>query len=556
MYSEEKKCAVYVIGHRNPDTDSVVSAAAYMTLKRSLGMAECQAARAGKINPQTEYIFNRFKVPVPEYIPDLIPKVGYYISEDTQTVDENTSLWAAVAKMEESNSKVLPVVDSAGKYHSLLHYNAFAQNILKILNPEKEASILTSISLLRQTLNAQPIVAGDSDELFRCSILVAAAQFETFKQYLHIQPPENTVVITGDRSDIQEYCIENNVRALVISTGSVIEKRLREKAEKRNIPVLISPYDTSSTALLIVYSTPVSTMADTTVKTVRPTDTVRKIRPLIAASPSRCLPVADDSDRIIGILSESDLLREPNIGVILVDHNEITQSVEGVENYTIFEVIDHHRLGNFSTRNPITFINKPVGATSTIITTMFRESRVPIPRDIASILLAGILSDTLALQSTTTTEADREMAEFLSNITNLDIDKLWADILSAASNIGSRSAAELIHQDMKDYTESGFIFSVSQIEVETPYQLVARKEEFLAELEIDRRSRKELFCALMVTDITELTSLLLVSADKPFSHVISFPRQEDSVYILRDIVSRKKQLIPLLSELVGKFADE
>jgi manganese-dependent inorganic pyrophosphatase len=481
--------------------------------------------------------------------------VGYYISGDIQTVNENTSLWAAVAKMEENNSKVLPVVDGEGKYHSLLHYNAFAQNILKILNPEKEASISTSISLIRETLNAQPIVAGDGDELFRCSILVAAAQFETFKQYFQLQPPENTVVITGDRSDIQEYCIEHNVRALVISTGSVLEKRLRDKAEAHNVPVLVSPYDTSSTALLIVYSTPVSTMADAAVKPVRPTDTVRKIRPLLAASPSRCLPVADEGGRIVGILSESDLLREPNIGVILVDHNEITQSVEGVENYTIFEVIDHHRLGNLSTRTPITFINKPVGATSTIVTTVFRENRVPIPRDISSLLLAGILSDTLILQSATTTNTDREMAEYLSNITNLDIEKLGADILSAASNIEGRSASELIHQDMKDYTESGFTFSVSQIEVENPYDLVARKDDFLAELDTVRRSRKELFCAMMVTDITKLTSLLLVSAEPPFSHVISFPRQEDSVYILREIVSRKKQLIPLLSELVEKFAE-
>ncbi len=554
MQTQEPAKTVYVIGHRNPDTDSVVSAAAYAYLKRALGMTECRAARAGKINPQTEYIFNRFKVPVPEYIPDLIPKVGYYINETCESVEANTSLWSAVAKMEECNTKVLPVVDGEGKYCSLLHYNAFARNILKILNPEKEAVISTSISLIRNTLNAQPLVTVHEHEFFKCTILVAAAQFDTFKRLLEVNMPENTVVITGDRADIQEYCIDAGIRALVVSTGTVIEKQLREKAEKNNVSVLISPYDTSSTALLIVYSTPVSTMADTTIKPVRATDTVRKIKPLLFSSPSRCFPVVDDNNHVIGVISESDLIREPNIEVIMVDHNEITQAVDGVENYKILEVIDHHRLGNLSTRYPITFINKPVGATSTIITNLFRENRVPIPRDIASILLSGILSDTLILQSATTTLTDRETAEYLSNITNLDIEKLGTDIVTAASHIGNRTANEVIHQDMKEYTESGYTFTVSQIEVDNPYELVSRKDEFLAELEIERRSLKALFSSLMVTDITQLTSLLLISAEKSFTQINSFPKQEDSVYILKDIVSRKKQLIPLLSELVEKMA--
>lgn len=547
---------IYIIGHRNPDTDSVVSAAAYSYLKKAQtsasGDEEYCAARVGKINPQTEYIFNRFKVPVPQYIPDLIPKVGYYSDTSCICVSEMTSLWNAVSKMEELNLKVLPIVDSDGKYLSLLHYNAFARNILKILNPERETTMSTSISLMMGTLNAQSMVLENEHELFKCSILVAAAQFDTFKELLYIHAPENTVVITGDRIDIQEYCIDCGVRALVVSTGAVIDKKLREKAEKNKVSVLISPYDTSATSLLIVYSTPVSTMADTTLKPIRPTDTVRRIRPLLTESPSRCLPIVDDNYHVIGIVSESDLIQEPNIEVILVDHNEIIQAVEGVENYKIREVIDHHRLGNFTTRYPITFINKPVGATATIITNLFRENRIPIPKDIASILLSGIISDTLILQSSTTTSIDCETAEYLSNITNLNIETLGTDIIAAASNITGRTATEVIRQDMKEYSEEGFAFTVSQIEVDNPLELVARKEEFLAELEIERRTQKCLFSALMVTDITELTSLLLISGDKSFIQYVSFPKQEDSVYILKDVVSRKKQLIPLLSELVEK----
>ncbi len=548
------KKKVYIIGHRNPDTDSVVAAASYARLKQALGQQEYIAARAGKMAPQTEYIFNRFKVSIPEYIPDLLPKVGYYMNGSYETVNEYTPLWNAVAKMEAANFKVLPVVDKNGKYTSLLHYNAFAQNVLKMLNPEKEAAISTSIRLITDTLSAQPIMIHEEDTIFKCAILVAASQFDSFTEMCNVHLPENLVVIAGDRRDVQEYCIDKKIRCLVISSGFVLDKELRSKAEQNGVSVLISPYDTSSTAMLIVYSTPVSAIADPSVRAVKESDLVRNIRPILQHSPSRCLPVINDAQKLIGIISESDLIQEANIETIMVDHNEITQAVEGIENYKIQEVIDHHRLGNLSTRYPITFINKPVGATSTLIANLFRENRVSIPKEIASILLCGILSDTLTLQSSTTTYTDRETAEYLSNITNLDIQTLGNDIVSAASRIGGRAANEVIYQDMKEYSEEGSNFTVSQIEVDNPEELIIRKDEFLSELEIERRTRKTLFCALMVTDITKLTSLLLVSADSRFVQVISFPKQEDGVYVLKDIVSRKKQLIPLLSEQVEKLS--
>ncbi len=549
-----QKKRVYVIGHRNPDTDSVVSAAALADLRKNMGHAEYVAARAGKINPQTEYIFNRFKVPVPEYVPDLVPKVGYYMPATNETVNCKTSLWNAIAKMEACSTKVLPVVDDDGYYHSLLHYNAFSKNILKTLDPEKSSALITSISLMQETLNAQPLVTYKELDVFKCNILVAASEFETFKEMLDMQASENSVVITGDRIDIQEYCVKKGIRALIISSGSIMSKELREKAEKQNVSVLISPYDAASTAMLSVYATPVSAMADKTIQPVKATDIVRRIRTHLSQSPSRTLPVISDDSKVIGTISEGDLLQEANIDITLVDHNEQTQAVEGIENYKILEIIDHHRLGNLSTRNPITFINKPVGATSTIITNLYRENRVPISKEIASLLLSGILADTLTLQSATTTETDRETAEFLSNVTNIDIDKLGFEIAQAAGQISGRSAAEVIHQDMKEYQEDGFSFTVSQIEIDNPEELISRKAEFIEELDIERRASKSLFCSLMVTDITSLTSVMLISGDPAFLQVIGFPKREESVYMLRDIVSRKKQLIPLLGEQIDKFS--
>jgi len=543
---------IYVIGHRNPDTDSVVSAAAYARLKNALGWANCRAARAGKANPQTAYIFDPFGVAVPDFLPDLVPKVEYYLNDPSATVDEDVPLWEALERMETDNLKVLPIVRKDGTYRSLLHYNAFARNILKKINPHKKAAIPTSIDLLLKTLRAQPVVTFDEQEVRKSLIVVGASEEQSFRRHLDAEMPENALVIVGDRFDIQKYCIERKVRALIVTNGNTLDKDLKDLAEKNRVSVMISPFDTSSTSLLIIYSTPVSAMGDESVPAARAHDPVRKIRGPLSQSASRCLPVIDEDGKVVGVIHEGDLIKDPNVEVIMVDHNEPTQAIEGIENYKILEVIDHHRLGNLSTRYPITFINKVVGATSTIIANLYRETRVPLDRPVASILLCGILADTLVLQSATTTDVDREAAEYLSSITGLEIEALGAELMAAASMIGSRPADELVRMDLKEYNEQGASFTVSQVETDTPEDLVARKDEIFAELAAVRAKGKRLFSALMVTDVTELTSLLFVDGEKAFTSVLSFPKTVDKVYILRDIVSRKKQLLPLLAELVEK----
>ena len=546
------KKTIYIIGHRNPDTDSVVAATAYARLKQLLGHKEYVAARAGHLSPQTEYIFHRFKVPSPQYIPDLLPKTAYYMSGQCETVSENASLWHAVHKMQNSADKVLPVVDEKGCYKALLHYNAFAQNILGILNPENEAAISTSIALIRDTLNAQPLIVKNENEIFKCTVLVSASEVDTFKAVINEHLSENIVVIAGDRREIQEYCIDKGVRAIITTAGMLFDKDLQDKAAKKGVSVLSSPYDTSATSMLIAYSTPVSVIADKTAPAVSRIDTVAKIRNILRESPSRCLPVVDDKNRVIGLINESDLAHEPNVELILVDHNELSQAIEGVEHYRIREIIDHHRLGNLSTKYPITFINKPVGSTATLVAGLYRENRVSIPKDMAEILLCGILSDTLILQSATTTDVDRKMAEYLSNITALDVQTLGHDIVTAGSHIGDRKASEVIHQDMKEYNDEKIKYTVSQIEVDNTNEIMSRKKEFLDELEFERRSHGALFSALLVTDITKLSSIMLMAGEDNFLQQIDFPIQEANVFYLKDVVSRKKQLIPMLSEQLEK----
>ncbi|MEI6874202.1 MAG: DHHA2 domain-containing protein, partial [Spirochaetota bacterium] len=259
--------------------------------------------------------------------------------------------------------------------------------------------------------------------------------------------------------------------------------------------------------------------------------------------------------RVMGIFAEGDLARDPHVEIILVDHNELSQAVEGAENYRVLEVVDPHRLGTFTTKYPITFINRPVGSTSTIVSTMYREARIPLSRPIASILLCGILSDTLILRSATTTETDREVAEYLASITDLDIDQLGHDIMGAASAVASRPAPEIVKLDLKEYVTSGKKISVSQVEVTDTDEIMERKADILFALAGVREQGGYYLSALMVTDITSLTSLLLIQGEKDLEHYIGYPRSESGVYILKDILSRKKQLMPALFELVEKATE-
>lgn len=553
------KNTTYVFGHKNPDTDSIVSAVAFARLKNIMGESEYVAARAGKLSPQTEYIFKRFNIAPPEFHADMVPKVAYYMNElgENATVLESESLWNAAGLMQKIGNHVLPVVDSEGKYKSLLHYNVFAHNVLSILNPEHHLGVSTSISLIQKTLNAQPLNICSGDEIHKFTIIVGAASFASFQETIGAHLSEKVVVITGDRDDVHELCIDKGVFALVITGGKLPEKAVIEKAKKRGISVLISSFDTASTSMLISYSSPVSVMSDYSVQPVLEMDTVKKIKPLLHKSPSHSLPVVDEDDRLIGVISENDLLHEPNVQISLVDHNEISQAVEGIENYRIREIIDHHRIGAIPTKYPITFINRPVGSTSTQVANMFRENRVSIPKEIAQILLCGILSDTLILRSATTTDVDRDVAEYLSSITELDIESLGKDIISAGSHIGARSAGEVIAQDMKEYSEASdggkISYTASQIEVEETEEILSRKKEFLGELEIVRRSHGALFSVLLVTDITKLSSVMLIAGDPKFIPFVNFPKKDEGVFYLKDVVSRKKQLVPLLTEVIGNY---
>ena len=544
---------IYVIGHRNPDMDSIVSAIAYAELKKAAGETNIVPARAGKINIQTEYVLDRFGIPHPEFLSDIIPRVKNHMSGEPVTIPHDTPLWEAMQLLTSNRFRMLPVVDENSKYLSSLHFNAFAQNLLKKIDPQKNSIISTSAAHLMRTLRADPVVERNMDELFSAQVIAAASEVETLRGFIDIMPADNSIVIVGDRLDIQEYVIKKKIRLLVVAAGTIITKEIKELAEENGVTVLATPFHTASASWLALHSTPVRYAGDTALKPLNADDYIKNISDKFNDSESKSFPVVDDRMNVAGVLTHGDLMKEPNTGLILVDHNELTQAVDGARHVRILEIIDHHRLGNPPTAYPITFINRPVGSTSTIITGLYRDHRVPVRKEIAAILLAGILSDTLILRSATTTQTDIDTAEYLSHITGLSVEQFGSEMVAAASVISSKPVEEIVSMDMKEYSEAGKKFCVSQVEVNDPDEIMDRSAEVLRHLDDLAHQHGLLFSSLLVTDLNRLSSYLFVRGSEDFSRRIEYPRQADGIYYLKDVLSRKKQLMPYISDIIKKL---
>ncbi|MCL2155370.1 MAG: putative manganese-dependent inorganic diphosphatase [Leptospirales bacterium] len=549
MKNERK---TYVIGHRNPDTDSIVSAIAYSELKKLQGYINCFPAAAGKPNPQTKYILERFSVPEPEFLSDLIPKVNTYMSHEPLTIHKDSSLWNALELLNTSGYKMLPIVDENGRYNSTLHYNAFAKNILKKINPYSRPVIPTSLNLLAETINGKLISSGDTAAIFNAQIIVSASDMASIKALSATIPKENCIVMVGNRKEMQDYVIDSKYNCLIVTGKHTITEEQKACAKDNGVSVILSPHDTITTSALALYATPVSYMSDNEIIPLTKERLIKDITQMVHDSVSRALPVIDEENRVIGVISQGNLVKEPNIDIIMVDHNESSQAIAGIEHYRILEIIDHHKLGNIYTNYPITFINKPVGSTATIVTGLYLSNKLTPSKEIASILLSGILSDTLVLRSATVTEEDKEMAEILSGITGLDIMSLGSDIMYASSAVAKKPASDIINMDMKKYNYGDRTYSVSQIEVTSFNEIQKRKSEIGEALTALKSKENLLFATLMITDITHLNSILFIIGDHDFIKKIDYPKLDSNIYMMKEVVSRKKQLMPYLIDLLKK----
>lgn len=544
---------IYVIGHRNPDTDSVAAAIGYAELKRALGDSRVQAAAAGALNPQARYILQRLGVDAPLTLTDVFPRVRDVLRGEVITATATTPLRDGLELLHRHGVRALPVVDGDGRPLGLVSLLKLSEQYLGAAAGGLRA-IETTEQALAQTLAAVPLDGEASGRLMTFHLFVGAMSEGSFLVRIAGYAPESLLVITGDRPEIQELAVSRGVGVLVITGGGKVDDAVRARARASGVTILTTPHDTATAAWLARLSTPLQVFADVDFVRVQLDESLDALRlKLLHAGVSAVLAV-DADGCLAGIATKSSLLAPIPYALILVDHNELAQAVRGAEAVEIIEVIDHHKLGNKPTSQPMAFSVAPVGSTSTLVAARYREYNVPPRPAIAALLLAGILSDTVILKSPTTTAVDVELATWLAGLCELDPTTFGREIFSACSGFsahGSPSAA--LRADFKHFTAGDLRFGVGQVEV-TGFAEFERLGDELRQVLLQLRGEDRLhLAALMVTDIYTETTLLLTTPLAGLALVIGYPEVAADCYELRGVMSRKKQLVPLLLKALGQL---
>jgi manganese-dependent inorganic pyrophosphatase len=446
----------------------------------------------------------------------------------------------------------LPILDADHRCRGLL--SVFKASKFFFPSPNRifdSRRIVSSIQGLSKTLGGS-ILCGYSDELEEDLILMVAAMKPiSFSERLKNYTAQKLVVVVGDREDIQRTAIQNGVRVVVVTGGQAVSEEIQAMARHHAVSLILSPHDSATTAMLCRAAIPVERLLRDDFLSFRADEKLADIQRIAAASAFQAFPVVDSDDRVVGMLSKSDFLKQIRRRLILVDHNELSQAVQGADQMEIIEVIDHHRIGAFTTHQPILFRNEPVGSTSTIVADCFFQTGVELPQAIAGLLLAGLVSDTLNLTSPTTTPRDAAVLTRLEAIAQVDATRFTEKLFSSGSVLTAKPAAQAITTDCKEYSERGHRFSVAQIEEVGFEQFNARKTEVAAALEAYRSNHEYLFSALLVTDVVVQNSLLLVAGEGGFLRTIGYPEREPGVFELNGVVSRKKQLLPFLTDCLS-----
>jgi manganese-dependent inorganic pyrophosphatase len=542
---------ILVIGHRNPDTDAICSAIGYAEFKRRTGMPEALAARCGDTNDRIDYVLNTFGVPAPRFVADVSPRVRDVMRPDVLSVEPETTAARALGLMDEHNRRVLPVLDSDRRCRGMVSLFKVSKFLFPAVNRLIDSRrVLSSIRTLAETLGGQMIVAHDEDKEQDLVLMVGAMGLDSFGQRLEDYPREKLAVVVGDRWDVQNLAIREGVRVLIVTGGLAVEPKTVEAARRNKVSLISSPHDTATTAGLCRASIAVRHVLNDKFLVLGEDMELKEARELATASGFLAFPVVDADGRTTGIITKTDFLRKINRKLILVDHNELSQAVSGASQVEILEIIDHHRIGSFSTQQPILFRNEPVGSTSTIVADCFFRYGVEMPKAIAGLLLAGVVADTLNLTSPTTTSIDQQVLKQLEAISGVNARDFTDKLFASGSLLTHRPAPQAITTDCKEYAESKHTFSVAQIEEIGFDQFWKRKPELMEALGAYRKEKRYSFSALLVTDVTTQSSLLLIAGDPKITSRIDYTRVEPGIYQLENIVSRKKQLLPYLTHLL------
>jgi len=549
--------SVLVFGHRNPDTDAICSAIAYADLLQQTSRPEAIAACCGTPNKRTEYVLKRARIAAPRIVMDVRPEVEDVCKRNVTTAKYGDVFFEVYNRMKEHELRAIPIVDEAGKVVGILSLLQLMDLIFRDDgDPLKTRTVKSSLEKICEILGGKfqhSLVPKQHDELL---VMVGAMSAGGFTERMQKFPAEKLIVVSGDRPTIQLPAIEHGVRALVVTGGYGLSPGLVQLAQARNVAVLKSPFDTATTTMRIKSAQFIDSAIDTHFVSLNAKKPVVEARTIIEHSGEPIFPIVNDAGVLVGVLSKSDLVNPPKPKLILVDHNELSQAVNGAEEADILEVLDHHRLGGgLKSTQPIRFINEPVGSTCTLVARQFRAAGLVPRAGIALCMASGIISDTLHLRSPTTTDVDREILKWLEPICEVNLTEYAKEFFEIGSALRTCTPAEVVREDCKEFTEHGQRFTISQIE-EIGFDLFwDRKEELRNALESLASVHRLDFSALLVTDVVSNGSLLLLSHESEEWDEINYPQLDRNLYQLDSVVSRKKQLLPLIAQLIETAAN-
>ena len=543
---ENRKKPTYVIGHKNPDTDSICSAIAYAKLKEKVTGGVYIPCRAGFINPETEYVLERFHQPAPKLVDSIRSQVSDIELRESKGVSGEISLKEAWKLMQDENGVTLAVVSEDNDLEGLITVSDIATSYMKVYGSDVLSQARTPYRNIVEALEGQMVV-GDPDACFdKGKVLVAAANMDMLETFIE----ENDMILLGNRYECQLCAVEMNAACLVICAGAPVSETIRKIAVRNHCAIITTPLDTYTATRFVHQSMPIRfMMTKGNVLSFRLDDYTDKVKEVMASKKHRYFPVLDEKGKYHALISRRNFLGMTGKQVILVDHNEKSQAVDGVESANVLEIIDHHRLGNLETMNPVFFRNQPVGCTATIIYQMYRERGVEIDPDIAGLLCSAIISDTLLFRSPTCTPSDKMAAQELAKNCGVHLEQLAKEMFSAGSNLSGKSDEEIFFQDYKIFTVDNKKIGIGQISSVLNDELAEMKPRLLKFLRENHAKSGMDYGFLMMTSILDECSEVLCDTQSGETLIEeAFPGAvvEDRVGVLPGVVSRKKQFVPAL----------
>ena len=547
----KRKEKVYVIGHKNPDTDSICSAIAYADLRQKVTGQVHEAKRAGHVNDETAYVLDRFGVEAPKLLTDVRLQVRDLDIHEMPGLKPNASIRDTWERMRQEQAKTLPIVKD-DELVGVVSTGDIAKSYMDVYDSEILSKARTQYRNIIKTLDGTMITGNEHGYFMRGKVAIGASSPNLMEEFIE----KDDLVILGDREEAQACAVNIDASCMVICKDAEVSPKLIQKAKEQSIVIIQTPYDTFTTARLINQSIPVKFyMTSGPLTMFRMNDYVDDIKDIMAKKRFRDFPILDRHGRFKGFISRRRFLGASKKKVILVDHNERSQAVDGIEEAEIIEIIDHHRLGDIESVSPITFRNQPVGCTATIINQMYEENEIEVPREIAGLLCGAIISDTLLFRSPTCTPLDERTAKKLAKISDIDLEQMAQEMFNAGSNLKGKSAEDICFQDFKQFTVNDTIFGVGQITSMSKEELAAIRDMMTEHLPKVLEAHNLNMIYFMLTDIlAESTELLCVGTGARGIALSAFDLPDNAKsLILKGVVSRKKQLIPVLVETMQQM---